>query len=449
LSAGDIGDMPSYPDYGIDPAAPLACIRHTMPTHGIAYAYRYFDLQRLAFDDLPYVSVLSLVLGKLDTAKRNAAELDTLVQGKLGNLSFYSEVLENYADVDAVIPKFVVSASALSANVEWLADLPREVLIETDFSNTDKILDVLKQRKIGLEQHFANSGHSCAAARVKSYYSRAGVMREQLSNVEFYRFVCDTIEHYDERAEQLAARLEDVAKRLFCDDACTISFAGSDADYEAFWNAHPACGRTGADGRLLRIPEPVVRNEAFIVPSDVCYAALGWDRRRMGVSYTGAWAVAARALSLDYLWNEVRVKGGAYGVGFQVRPAGNMNFYSYRDPHLDVTLERFRKASSWLAEFDPSPADMDGFIVASVAAFDAPVKPRALMKRQAAEFFCGRTMQDRRRMRAQMVSADVEALRAFASVVESSNAHDARCVFGNRDILQSAKAAFEPIVLVG
>ena len=449
LSVSDICDAPEEPCYRLDDSTPVACLRHDVATNGIAYAYRYFDESCLEFDDLPYVAVLAMVLGKLGTKRHNASEIDTLTQGKLGNLNFSSKVFEHPTDISAISPKFTVSASALSGNVEWLASLPREIMLETDFSDTAKILDILKQRKISAEQAFTNSGHSCAAARVRSYYAPAGVMLEQMGNVGFYRFVCDTIEHFDERAEALAERLGDIATRLFCDNGCVISFAGSEGDFERFWKADPACGRTNEGASRLVVPKPERKNEAFITPSDVCFAGVGWDWRLYGGQFTGAWSVASRALGFDYLWNEVRVKGGAYGVGYQAQRGGNMRFYSYRDPHLDETIARFRSAAGWLAAFDPSREDFEGYIVASVAGIDAPVKPRALIRRQASEFFSSRSPEERRAMRQQVIEADVEAVRKHAGDVARIMDEGAVCVFGNKAILESSSMQLEVIPLVG
>ena len=449
LTRSDIGEAPVEPAYGIDAQAPLPCLRHSVPTRGIAYTYQYFDMDGLTFDDLPYVSVLALVLGKLGTARHTAAEIDTLVQGKLGNLTFFTSVLDDIGDIEAVHPRFTASSSALSENVGWLAALPREIMLETDYSDTPRILDLLKQRKIAMEQGFANSGHSCAVARVRSYCTRAGVIHEKLSNVDFYRFLCDLVEHFDERAGTLASRLSDVAARLFCDDTCQVSFAGNDTDYDAFWSALPGCNRNRGQGGLLVIPEPKLAREAFAVPSDVCFAALGWDRRLLGDPHTGSWTVACRALSLDYLWNEVRVKGGAYGVGFKELLKGEMRFHSYRDPHLDETLARFEEASAWLAAFDPSPEDLEGYIVASVASFDAPQKPRAIVRRQATDYFTGRTPESRIVNRRQVIETDVQAVRDLADTLRRAIEPHAMCAFGNREILESSKAGFEVIPLVG
>lgn len=448
LKVSDIGEAPAEPAYGLVEGAPVPTLRHDVPTRGIAYAYRYFDLDRVAFDELPYVAVLGLVLGKLGTARHTASELDTLVNGKLGNLSFFAEIYEDEADPSALAPKFVVSSSALTENVRELAELPREIMLETDFSDTGKIKDVLQQRRIGMEQGFANAGHASAMAHLASYYLPAGVVREQLGGVGFYRFLKQLLASFDERADDVSARLADLAGRLFADNATVLSFTGSDDDYERFMAAGGMLGRTVEGGARLIAPDPAVLNEAFIVPTDVCYAAQGFDRRAFDAGYTGAWQVAARALSYDYLWNEVRVKGGAYGAGFQTARTGNLRFYSYRDPHLDDTLARFAGASEWLAAFDPAGDAMEGYVVSTVAGFDTPLKARALVRRQDGDFFGGRTSESRLRTRSQMIDADAAALRSLAEPVAEAVSMGAVCVFGNRDIIESSDAGLAAVDLL-
>ena len=228
-------------------------------------------------------------------------------------------------------------------------------MLETDFSDTGKIKDVLQQRAHRNGAEFRSGRTRSRHGARASYYLPAGVIREQLGGIDFYRFLKDLLAHYDERADEVAEHLTALARRLFVDEGCTVSFAGSDEDFERFWSAGAGTGRPGSPELPLSVPEPVIRNEAFVVPSDVCYAAQGFDRRAIGAPYTGAWQVAARALSYDYLWNEVRVKGGAYGAGFGAARTGNMRFYSYRDPHLDETLARFAESAAWLAPSSRAP----------------------------------------------------------------------------------------------
>lgn len=293
-----------------------------------------------------------------------------------------------------------------------------------------------------MEQGFANAGHSAAMARVASYYLPAAVVRETLGGVDFYRFLKDVADNWETRAAEVTKRLAEIAARLFTDDNCTLSFTGTDDDLARFWEAGGTLGRTSAAGETavrLVVPEPAPKNEAFIVPSDVVYAAVGCDRRLLGSDYSGNWLVASRILSFDYLWNEVRVKGGAYGVGFQITRAGNTRFYSYRDPRLDETLERFAAAGAWLAQA-PLPADeFEGYLVSTVAGIDAPVKPRELARRQDGQFFAHMAPGARLKTRAEVLAATPDSVRALGETTARVASENMVCVFGNKDIIETAE----------
>ena len=453
LTTHDIDNAPAETPLDVVDDTPMRCLRHHIQTHGIAYAYRYFDATRVSFEELPYVSLLALVLGKLGTARHSAAEIDTLVQEKLGNLSFFTDLYERVDDPAVTDLKFVVSSSALESNAAWLATLPREIMHETDFTDTAKIRDLVAQNVIYLEQSFAGAGHSRAMARVRSYYSRAGLILEQLSNVDFYRFAKDLLENWEEKSTDLPAILSGLAARLFADDACVISLTGSDEAIASFWAKDSRCcagAFPAADAqKKLVVPTPVARNEAFIVPSDVTYSSVGYDRRLLNQPYTGAWAVASRALTYDFLWNEVRVKGGAYGVGFGATYSGNMRFYSYRDPHIDETIERFEQSAAYLRAFNPSKTEMDGFVVSSTAGFDTPKKARELARRQAGQYFAGIPTDQRALTRSQIIEASVGTIRGLADAVQATADKKLVCVFGNKEIIESAKTPFEAIDLLG
>ncbi|MEY8460838.1 insulinase family protein [Eggerthellaceae bacterium 24-137] len=448
LTRADIGPAPAEEPWEVGEAAGMACIRHHVPTHGIAYAYRYFDLSGISYDELPYVTMLAGVLGRLDTAHHTAAELDTLSQAHLGTMRFFAEVHERTDDPDALRPVLVAGASALAENVEWMATLPAEVLAETDFSDTSRIRDILGQQRINLEQSFAANGHSFAMARASSYCLPAGVVRESLSGVDYYRFLKDTLEHFDERAEALAAKLAELARRLFVDASCTLSFTGADDDLARYAAALPALPGD-APASALVVPAPVCRREAFAVPTDVTYTAMAWDRRRLGLPYTGVWLLASRILSYDYLWTEVRVKGGAYGAGFQTTRAGACRFYSYRDPRIDETCARFAEAGSWLAgAFDPTEAEMDGYVVSAAASLDAPAKARDLIRRQDGMHFAGYSLADRARVRDEVIAATVGEVRALGPSVDAVASAGCTCVFGNREVIEASRSGLTVIDLL-
>lgn len=448
LSRADIGEAPAEAMWEVGECGPWRLIRHYLPCRGIAYAYRYFAMDGLAFDELPYATVLACVLGKLDTSRHTAAELDTLVQAHLGNLGFAVEVHEDAENRERLRPMFVMGSSALDEEVPWAAHLAEEVLRETDFSDTERIRDILGQRRIAMEQAFASAGHSAAMARVASYYLPAGVVREALSGVGFYRFLKELLASFDERACELSAKLAELSRRLFTDGGCTLSFGGDEAALAAFREASsPFGGMAGAP--VLTVPVPEDGHEAFVVASDVTYTACGWDRRLLGEPYGGTWLLASRILSYDFLWTEVRVKGGAYGAGFQTTRSGSSRFYSYRDPRIDETVERFRTAGDWLAGvFSPTESEMDGYVVSTVASLDAPAKARELLRRQDGLYFSGATLANRARVREEVRAARTEDVRALAPSVDAIAGAGCVCAFGNGEVIRASGEDFNVVDLL-
>lgn len=455
LRVSDIGEARPEPPLVVDTTAPIPCLRHGIPTNRLAYAMQYFDLSCVAFEDLPYVTLLCRLLKQLPTSEHSAEELDNLLAGKLGFLSFTTEVMTQ-PDVDGVRPYLLVSAGALSEKIDALASLPREVWSSTLLldADADRVRDVLTQIRIGLEQGFINNGHSAALGRAMSYTSPSAVVREQLSGVDFYLFLRDLLEHFDERLDGLRAKLAELADRIFVADGCMASFTGSDEDFDAYWDAAGDLGLGAGDGadagrNALVVPTPCDRHEAFVIPSDICFATSACDPRRLGLDVTGAWAVAANALSYDYLWNEIRVKGGAYGCGFRAAGERQAAFYTYRDPAIDPSIERVARAGEWLGSFEPDEAAFEGFIVSCVSGMDAPVKPYALTKRRNTTYLAGLDPHAREERRAQMLAATPGELRSLGADVTRIAAESPTCVFGGRDVIAKSNAGFNVVDLLG
>ncbi len=452
LRVSDIGEARPEPPLVVDTTAPIPCLRHDIPTNRLAYAMQYFNLSCVSFEDLPYVTLLCRLLKQLPTREHSAEELDNLLAGKLGFLSFTTEVMTQ-PEVDGVRPYLLVSAGALSEKIDALASLPREVWSSTLLldADADRVRDVLTQIRIGLEQGFINNGHSAALGRAMSYSSPSAVVREQLSGVDFYLFLRDLLEHFDERLDDLRAKLAALADRIFVADGCMASFTGSDEDFDAYWDAAGDLGLGAGDGAgrdALVVPAPRDRHEAFVIPSDICFAARACDPRRLGIDVTGAWAVAANALSYDYLWNEIRVKGGAYGCGFRAAGERQTAFYTYRDPAIDPSIERVERAGAWLGSFEPDEAAFEGFIVSCVSGMDAPVKPYALTKRRNTTYLAGLDPHAREERRAQMLAATSGELRSLGADVTRIAGESPTCVFGGRDVIAKSNAGFTVIDLL-
>lgn len=474
LELSDIAEAPAEPDWRVLTDTQQACITHDVHTHGIDYLRFYFPLDGVAYEDLPYLSLLSRLLGNLDTNRYTAAEIDTQSLLYLGRLRFSTSVFENEGASQGIAPYFVVSTSCLSKNLKHAIDIPTEIWAHTKFNDPERIKTILTQAKIGYEQVFSNSGHTSAMGRLASHLSFAGKLMGQLSGVNFYYFLRDLLENFDERIVEVIAKLEDLTKRIFT-TSMTLSFAGVPEDLDRVWelggsfelqsaegtgargeNAAGGEGATGAQStaggegagsdssavspeRTLVVPDPEPKNEAFIVPTDVCFVAAGTTRQAIdGLPYGGEVNIATRALSYDYLWNEVRVKGGAYGAGYRTMRTGNIMFYSFRDPNLDATVATYNAAGSWLADYEPTETELRGYIISAVASFDAPCKPRALSQRQDSRYFAGLPENWREQMRSEMLACTAEDLQARGKALETLAQHEIICVFGNKEKIETS-----------
>ena len=450
LHVSDIGPARPEPQLAIDKQTPIPCLRHDLPTHQLAYALTYFDLSHLSFAELPYVTVLTRLMNQLATERMSAGELDSYVCANLGFLSFTTEVATQ-PNWKLARPRLLVSAGALSEKMDALARIPREVWSETLFEDTERMRDVLTQTRIGMEQSFLMNGHSAALARAMSYVSPAAVLTQQLSGVDFYLFLRDLLDNFDERKDELCDTLRELRDCIFTSTGTIASFTGSDEDYRRYWNAAGDLGlspRT-APAKELYVPWPEDKHEAFVIPSDVTYLARACDPRALGIETDGVWSVASNALSYDYLWNEIRVKGGAYGCGFRSPSPRHASFYTYRDPAIDPSLARIEAAGDWLASFEPDADTFEGFIVSCVSGMDAPLKPYALTKRRNAEYFCGVASGARAERRRQMLEATPKALRALAGDVARIATEAPACVFAGREAIEASGANWNAIDLMG
>ena len=442
LSVADLGDAPAEPAFAFRQEADgSALITHEVDTHGIVYATRYYDLSCVDFEELPLAAVLGIVLGRLDTDAHTAAEVDTLVQGKLGSLSFAPDAYEPEGP-QATCATFAVSASCLAENAAFAAQMADEVLTRTRFADLARIRDMLVQRKVALEQSFAMSGHSAAANRALSYVSRTAKAKEQLSGMDFYWYLRQLLDAFDERGPRLASDLEELARRIFQEGRCALSLAGPEEAVAAYRNACGPLGDGCAGHGRLDVPEPHDAHEAFGVSSDVTFTVLAADRKPFGMPFSGAWLLASKMLSLGYLWNEVRVVGGAYGVGFSSRRGGQTFFHSYRDPKVAPTIQAFLDAPEWLRTAPVAPEEFEGYVVSTVASLDAPVKPRDLVRRQDTMHFTGCTPQDRARTRQELVEATLDEVRQLADPLEQLVSERHVCCVGNARLIEESGEGF-------
>ena len=443
LKVSDIEDVEAEPPL-LHVDAPLPCIAHEVETRHIDYVYHYFSLNHVAYEDLPYVAILNSLLGKLPTTTHSASELDTLVELNLGALDFFAETHTKNNNLSIALPYLVVGASALSENVDKLATIPQEVWGHTLFEDTDRMLAILQQRRIALEQHFTNAGHAASMARLSTQYAASAKVAAAMGGVDYYLFLKELLGNWDERKGDLVIRIRELCQRIFTADNVLVSFTGAADDRKRYWESAGTLGLAPAqstDGRLV-VPPLVPQNEAFVIPSNVNFVARGSaPSEQDGVSF-GNWCIANRVLSYDYLWNEVRVKGGAYGTGFRHTQNGLLQFWSYRDPGIDATLARYDEAATWLKDWQPTDEELAGYIVSTVATHDTPQKPRALARRQDMLYLSGKPEGWRDAVRAEELHTSASDLKGLVPSLLDATKKNTVVVFGSREAIEASSVEF-------
>ena len=450
-------ETPKPEPQGFDAPAPLPCIAHELETHGIDYVFHYFDLRHLSYDDMPYVGILSDLLGKLATSEHSAAELDTLVQLNLGTLDFFCDVFGRHDDAMYAAPTMGVAASALSSNIEKLAHIPAEVWGHTLFDDDARILAILQQRRIGLEQNFVNAGHAAALGRLSSHWLASAKAASYMTGIDYYLFLKDLLGTWDERKDNLISRLKALIPRVFAKDNIITSFIGPADDRARYWEAGSTLElaslglpTTDDERPRFKVPALVPRNEAFVIPSNVSYVGAGIAPATNEAEKTGVWNVGRRLFSYDYLWNEVRVKGGAYGCGFRRLQTGTNQLWSYRDPNIDATLARYDELAAWLDAWQPDDDELAGYVVSTIASHDAPTKPRGIARRQDLLRFSGREEGWRDAVRNEELCTTVDDLHALAEPLRMFANEKVVCVFGPRDAIDASSVAFDDVIdLIG
>ncbi len=448
LGVEDVQDAPHEHPWQAVQDAPLPCMHYELETRRIDYTYHYFPLDALTWEELPLVSLACSLLGKLQTTDYSAAQLDLLVESRLGRLTFSTHVGSD-AVTGALQAHLLVGACAISENLADLAGLPAHIWGKTDFSDTDKIRTILQQQKLDSEQSFASSGHFYALARAFGYTDARRRLAQHFGGVDYYRFVCDLLARWDEVSQTLPARLADVCDRVFRRGGDHHSFTGSASDMSRYWDLAQTMGLSTREQQArLVVPADAGLNEAFIVPADVCFVAKAASGAMAHNTFSGAWNVAQKAVNYEYLWNEIRVKGGAYGCGLRCDVRGELGYYTYRDPNLDASLRRMDATADWLRSYAPTRQDMEGYIVSTVAAHDAPKRPYQVARRNDTLFLAGRTLEWRDQLRREELACTAQTLRTLAPALQATADQGRVCVFGSKDILSASQADLEVIDLI-
>ena len=413
-------------------------------TNKIAYINLYFDAQGVPQEHIPYLFLLTDLLGAVDTESHTYAELSNLSNLHTGGISYENSAAVRNGEPDSCIPVFRVRARAFGRNLPELFSLLSEVLTESKFTDKKRLEELCGQCRAILEARVMSASQRSMAVRIASYLSPAGAYNEQ-AMLSYYGFLADLTDHFEERFEELSKTLASLLPLVFTKGGLTIGVTLSEAEYASFAaEAAEFCRRlprAKAEPQVYHF-DVRAKNEGILSSSRVQYVGKAANFLRLGFSYTGSMSVLETILRYDYFWTKIRVQGGAYGAFTQFNRIGFLFFGSYRDPNLRETLEVFDKTADYLRSFDVSDREMVKFIIGTISTVDAPLTPQ--LKGLAAQdgFLRHVTEADRQKSRDEILATRQDDIRALADVVDVCMKENVLCVFGNEEKLKENAGLF-------
>ena len=427
-------------------------IHHPVVTNGITYLHLLFDTRCVDQEDIPYLALLSRILGRIGTENYGYTELSNFINIHTGGINFSAEAYSLNDDADVFFPKLGVHARALSRNMGPAGEIIGEICGRTVFEDPKRLREIIQETKSRYEMSIYDQGHFITAGRLLTYYSRSACYSEALGGISFYRFISDLERDIDNRIDEVIARLSSVSRAVFSKRNLIMSVTAESEDYPLF--------TANLDRVLDAVPDEGTRqkkdyvfngekkNEALLTPGKVQYVAKGFNFRRLGYSYSGSLQVLRTIASLDYLWNRVRVQGGAYGGFARFARDGTMYFCSYRDPNLGKTLDVYDGAADYFRVFDAADREITKYIIGTVSRLDHPLTPS--MKGEVAfDRYMRRISQDDiQKARDEVLDTNVRDIRETADLIEAVMKKDRYCVLGNESVIRKNEALFDSLVNV-
>lgn len=423
-------------------------VRHDIESNGIDYISFLFDAGDFAQSELGYLGFFTNALGLVSTEKYSYTDLANATNIYTGGISTGTASHPDIKDRNNFVFKFEVKLKVLEKNLDKALELMEQMLLTSDFTDTKRLGELVAQIKARLQANLSSSGHLVAAMRSMSSFSRYALYQDELKGIAFYRSICRIEKELSESPKNVSDKLAAIAKKLFARNRMLISFTGNN---EAYGNAKPSLekviagfNKMSAVGNQAEVHFNTAK-EAFIDASQIQYVAKTGDFICEGYEYTGALRLLRIILSYDYLWINVRVKGGAYGCMNTFLRSGESYFVSYRDPNLSDTLDVYDRIPEYIKSFSPDERDMTKYIIGTFSALDTPMNPEAKGSRSLSAYLEGITYEQIQKERNEILNAQPEDIRRLADLVEAVLKKDSICVIGNENMIKESAGLFENV----
>lgn len=430
LSLEEIGEELEYTETLESRAAGVTVLYHPVPTNGIVHMKAYVSLADKSLEELRDLSLLKDLLGNLPTASHpETAMLQQQVRSLTGRMEFSMKAYAPAGENEGCKPVLAATCSVLEENLLPAAALMREILTETRFTDKESIRSILLKTYEEKKQNAIMYGHQLAFAEALAHVSAQGAVQEAFSGYSALQALRALTENFEERIPALTALYEDFVAHSVCRARMTFSLTASHpVETEPLLEGYP---QGTAVPELGAYTADLPRKLGICIPAQVGFSSQG-----LGAGRSGSLRVTAQMLSLDYLWNVVRVQGGAYGAGL-VNRGENVFTYSFRDPTPAKTLHAYAGMAEALEEYCAGKEALDKYIISTVA---EPLRSPLEKGAQADEaWFSGLDRADAVRLREEILHTTKEKMLAWKPLLERLAKEGPLCLVGPKAALEDVE----------
>jgi presequence protease len=421
---------------------------HPIPSNGISNVVVYFNTNTVPQDKLKYITLLTSLLGKIDTQKHDYAKLQDEINLYTQGMRFTPLVNSKPNELDKYLPQITSFAASLDANVGNVLNLYDEIINTTTFNNKDRIKQLVHETKSGLDLIYKNMGVLIGYERIGNYLSDQGKYITATSGLDFYNFICGLDKNFDAEWENTKNNLIETKKYIFNKDNFVASYTGDSQGYKGFNKGFQKFVRAMDETKYAMNHykfEGKDQNEAVIMPTKVQYVFQGGTLEKAGYQYSPKMKVLEKIINSEYLWNEVRVKGGAYGVNVTINDTGSVLFTSSDDPNLKETLEAFDHSVVFLKNFKATEKEMTNYIIGAIGNVNLDMEPGMKGITADSMYFMGVTTTDILKQYKEMLTTTVEDIRNYADLLEKVLKQNYHCVIGGEEKIKENKGLFDSI----
>ena len=423
----------------------IKVLHHNFFTSGIGYLKVLFNTEVLPQEDLPYAGMLKSILGSISTEHYSYSDLTSEIHLNSGGVDFSVTSYPDLADPERFTGAFVASIRVLYDKLDFGFTILEEILNHSVFTDEKRLGEVIQETRSRAKMKLENAGHSTAVSRATSYFSATAYYNELTGGTAYYHFLEQLEKDYANKKGEIMARLQEVSRKLFTRANMLVNYTADDKGYEQL----PQNLKLLADklpqgsGEKHAFTHPVKNvNEGLKTSAQVDYVARCGNFRDAGLEYTGALKILQVILSYDYLWLNIRVKGGAYGCMSGFGRSGEGYLVSYRDPNLKETNDIYEGIPAYLEAFDPDERDMTKYVIGTISNLDAPLTPSVKGSRELSAYLSGVTEEMMQTERDQILGAAKEDIRALAAQVRAVLATGSFCVVGNEEKIEANRGMF-------